>query len=57
MCSLNHPFAELNLKLEEERAEVKRLKEEESSWLERGIHAEFEKKDEVSTCVCDMLQQ
>ncbi|KAK3726904.1 hypothetical protein QZH41_016698, partial [Actinostola sp. cb2023] len=38
---------ELNLKLEEERAEVKRLKEEESSWLERGIHAEFEKKDEI----------
>jgi len=34
-------------KLEDERAEVRRLKEEESAWLERGINAEFEKKDEV----------
>ena len=44
-------YLELSLQLEEEKNEVQRLENEKQEWLSRGVHAEFEKKDKVSTCV------
>ena len=37
--------------LEEEKNEVQRLENEKREWLSRGVHAEFEKKDKVHTCI------
>lgn len=37
--------------LEEEKKEVQRLENEKREWLSRGVHAEFEKKDKVHTCI------
>ena len=44
---LTFVLTEVSKKLEEERNEVQRLEQEKKTWLSRGVHAEFEKKDKV----------